>query len=265
MKIKQYSLGFLGIALLVAGFSSCKKDASDFLTVPETGAHFVGGAVQTYTITSATAPPYKLTIGTTDVSASDRTVTFTVSSPTGAVKGTQYNFTGNSVTIPAGQATATVDIQGVFSQYTTGRKDTLIFTITEPNTKAADFDNTMKLVLRGPCAETDIVLSEFIGTYANTNELFGTSAYGPYTTTISAVNQTSPTSGTITVTNIYNENWSPATFTLDWSNPANRTITLVSQVVGGNAGLTFGAAYNGMPNAIRPVPVSLGGQVGTFS
>ena len=106
------------------------------------------------------------------------------------------------------------------------------------------------------------MLSEFIGTYANTNEVWGTSPYGPYTTTVSAVNQTSPTTGDITVTNIFDAGWDPLVFTLDWTDPANRKVTLQEQDAGGDAGTVFGAAYNGIPFAVRSVP---SGAVGTFS
>jgi len=67
------------------------------------------------------------------------------------------------------------------------------------------------------------------------------------------------------VANIFDAGWNPLVFTLDWTDPANRKITLAAQVAGGNAGNSFGAAYNGQPYAVRSVPASLGGDVGTFS
>lgn len=60
------------------------------------------------------APVYKVNLGTTDVSSSARTVTVNIFSPTGAVAGTHYTVVGGNVlTIPAGQATTSLDIQGV--------------------------------------------------------------------------------------------------------------------------------------------------------
>jgi hypothetical protein len=165
-----------------------------------------------------------------------------------------------TVTIPAGKAIDSIEVRGVFSQYSSGRKDSLIFTLKEPSLKAAPYNSTYRLYMRGPCFEGDMVLAELLGSYKNTNELFGTSAYGPYLTTISKVTQISPTKGTIVVTNIWDNGWNPITFTLDWTNPANRTATLVEQAGIGDAG-TLNPAYAGQDISVRP----FAGQVGTFS
>jgi hypothetical protein len=96
----------------------------------------------------------------------------------------------------------------------------------------------------------------------NTRETFGTSAYGPYNTTISAVTLTSPTTGTITVTNIWDNGWGPITFTLDWTNPLATVATVVPQnaIPGSNAG-DLSATYAGQTVAVR----AFAGQPGTFS
>jgi hypothetical protein len=237
----------------------CKKN--DNLHIPPELVTFTGQKSGTYFVLTANSS-YKIPVGLTTVSDKDRTITVNVTSPTGAVEGTHYTIPNKTIVIPAGKAVDSIVVKGILAPYAAGRKDTLVFTFAEPGIKSGEFNNTFKLFVRGACSENDIVLSEFIGTYANTNEVWGTSPYGPYTTTVSAVNQTSPTTGDITVTNIFDAGWDPLVFTLDWTDPANRKVTLQEQDAGGDAGTVFGPQYNGMPFAVRSVP---SGAVGTFS
>ena len=96
------------------------------------------------------------------------------------------------------------------------------------------------------------------GDYAKSNEDFGGSPYGPYKTSITAVAYTSPTTGTITVANIFDDGWAPIKFNLDWTDPANRKVTLVQQ-----AGISSAAnlGYPGKDVSVR----AFAGQMGTFS
>jgi len=203
-----------------------------------------------------------LPVGLTTVSDVDRTIELTVTSPTGAVAGTHYSLNKSSLVIPAGKAVDTVVVQGVFSQYSGGRKDTLVFTIKETADVKGIVTNTQfKLFVRGACLEEDINMAEFIGSYPNTNEDFGGSTYGPYTTTISAARLLTPTTGEITVTNIYDFGWNPIKFILDWTDPNNRIVTLNQQAGIGNAG-TLNSSFNGRDISVRPHPT---GGNGTFS
>jgi hypothetical protein len=265
-KINHIIPGIISLLALLGGlFIGCKKE-NTLVDVPSQ-AHFVGNRNQSYSITSATPAPYKITVGTTDVSSSDRTVTFKIVSSTGAVAGTHYTLSGvsgSTVVIPAGKATADISVQGIFAPYNgTGRKDSLMFVLSSPSIDPAKFSDTVKLLLRGPCFEGDLVLADFLGAYKNTVETFGSNpAYGPYTTTISAVNQLTPTTGTVTVTNIWDNGWSPITFTLDWTNPANRTATVVAQsAIGGSDAGDLSSTYAGQTVAVRP----FAGNAGTFS
>src|SRR4051812_30378051 len=108
MKQLKY-ITLFALAYILFATVSCKKNESDFLTVPEAAAHFVGPSTQVYFINSSTTGPYHVVIGTTDVSTSDRTVSYTISSNS-AVKGVHYTLASNvnTVTIPAGQATANI-------------------------------------------------------------------------------------------------------------------------------------------------------------
>ena len=253
-----YITSFFAAAIVMVG---CKKE--DKVVTPPSEAHFANQSSGNYSV-SAPNVTYKVPVGVTAVSSQPRTINVSITSPTGAVAGTHYT-APSSITIAGGKAIDSLEIKGVYSQYTSGRKDTLIITLKDADLKASSYNSTFILVVRGACFEGGVVLADFMGDYNRTNEDWGGSPYGPYKTTITAVNQTSATTGTITVANIFDNGWSPLVFTLDWTDPANRKITLVAQVAGGNAGDSFGPAYNGIPYAVRSVPASLGGFVGTFS
>src|SRR5690606_6800539 len=122
-----------------------------------------------YEITGPTVT-YKVPVGVTTVSASDRTVTVDISSPTGAVEGQHYTVDSKTVTIPAGKTVDSITVQGDYASYLSGRKDTLIFTIVEPGVKPSDYNSTFTLLMRGPCFASDINtdLNSLLGTYANT-------------------------------------------------------------------------------------------------
>jgi hypothetical protein len=173
--------------------------------------------------------------------------------------------------IPAGKVIDSLVVSGNFALYTTGRKDTLIFTIQDADKGGINSfgeNNRYTLLMRGPCFEGEIAssLQDLLGDYNTTRDtLTGAFTYGPYKTTIKSATITSATTANIVVANLYDEGWNDLTFTLDWTDINDRKLTLVTQNAGGNAGNTFGAAYNGMPYGIRPVAASAGGQVGTFS
>jgi hypothetical protein len=254
----SFKITWLALFLLVA-FQSCKKQE---IAIPPSQAHFTNKSSGSFFITAPNAT-YAVPIGVTNVSSQDRTITVSVSSPTGAQSGVHYNLNKTTVVIPAGKALDSIMVTGVFSQYTSGRKDSLVFTIQESGASPSDYNNRFVLLMRGPCFINDIVndLEDLLGDYTNTNELWGTDAYGPYTTTVTKAVLTSPTTANITVANIFDWDWGPAVFTLNWSNLANPIITLQPQPVGGNAGNIFGGTYNGMPYALTPAS---GGQVGSF-
>lgn len=213
--------------LLLLNFTACKK-TDTIVTVPSQ-AHFTNETGGSYFVTGPTVIK-KIAIGLTDVSTKDRTISFTVTSPTGAVAGTHYNIIGgNSKTIPAGKVLDSITIQGVYSQYLAARKDTLIFTITDgTDTKASTYNATYKLFMRGPCSDLEIVFSEMLGSYTKT---FENGSYGPYTTTITNFSPINATSATASITNIYNSGITGVA-TFDWSTVGNFTVTFAPQPTG---------------------------------
>lgn len=252
------------LAVFSAVLAGCKKD--DKVETPPAQAHFLNRTSGTYFVTGPNTS-YKIPIGTTTVSNEARKVTVAITSPTGAVQGTQYILPSNTVTIPAGKAVDSLVIQGIYSQYPLGgRRDTLIITIQDQDVKKSDYNNTFKLLVRPACNEADdIIMDDLLGDYDNTNEDLGGSPYGPYTTSITAVNQLTATTGTITVENIFDAGWNPLVFTLDWTDPNNKKVTLVEQMTGTDASTVFGPTYSGKALKVGPVPVAAGGTVGTFS
>lgn len=254
-------------ASIAIGMASCDKTDVYDNTIPPPQVHFTDDALRSYPVRgTGTIDPYTIEVGTTDVTNSDRTVTYQVTSPTGAAAGTQYSVPGGgTVVIPAGQATATFDIQGILSGYPAGRIDTLVVTLSEPSVKAAGFQNEVRIAIGDICSEESAFnLADFLGAYDNTNETLGSSPYGPYTTSITSATPTSATSAIIVVDNIFDDGWGPISFNLDWSNPTNKTVTTVptAPVVGSDAG-SLNSAYAGMNVAVRQPTGSQ--YLGTFS
>ncbi|WP_207493879.1 hypothetical protein [Aridibaculum aurantiacum] len=251
---------YLALALftMLAGLVGCKKDEG--MVVPEQVPFFLAKpASGNYSIATPTSV-FKVLVGLTTPSSTDRTINISVSSPSGAVAGTHYNLSKTSIVIPAGKVLDSFEVRGVQSQYLTGRRDTLQLRIDGAETSKSLLASTFNLFVSGPCFEGSVNLNAFLGAYPGTIEEFGT-PYGPYTTTVTAVNQTSPTTGTITVSNIFDAGWNPVTFNLDWTDPANRIITLTQQSNIGDAG-TINPTYSGQDISVRN---HSNGQRGTFS
>ncbi len=262
MKSLKTSFLFSALGALLLFSAGCKKQE---ISIPDSGARFVAsgnsGVLQVLNNESS----FTLPVGATTVSPNSRTVDVEVTSPSGAVLGTHYtlSLTGKTLTIDGGAAISNIVVKGVVNQYTSGRKDTLIFRITDAgDVKATPFDSLFTLVLRGPCFEGDVDLNAMLGDYRAT-ETFGSGApYGPYPTSISSVTETSPTTGTIVVENIWNNGWSALTFNLNWTDPANRTATVVTNTaIGGSNSGDLNSTYDGITMQARP----FAGQPGTFS
>lgn len=259
----------LAVLALIIMLTGCDKTKPYDITIPSPAAHFVGADSRIYSVLDNPPPPSFIVVGTTDVANVDRVVTFSVTSPTGAILGTDYtlNRTG-TVTIPAGKTMDTIAVNAIFSSYANGEIDTLMFTLTQPSMAITDFSDTVYLILRGPtgCSEDVVTLSNLLGNYTNTNETFATTPYGPYTTTISSATSTGPTSARIVVENIWDNGWGPITFNLDWSNPSNRTAIVVPQtaIPGSDAG-DINPTYAGQTIAVRVPTTALSPTPGTYS
>lgn len=242
--------GLAVLGLFLISITGCKKEIA--LTVPEELAHFADKTTGAYFITGPNVS-YTITVGVTTVSAKDRTVSFTTSSPTGAVSGTHYNVSASSVVIPAGQATATFTIQGVQSLYTSGRKDTIVFTIEGTGVKPADYNGTFKLFMRGPCFDGDVdaaARAGLLGDYNNCND-DGFGPYGPYKITVVSITPLTATTARAVLENVWDYGFGNVNFIMDWTDPNNTTIKVESPTITPADAGALNPAYNGMQLVIR--------------
>jgi len=217
----------LAIAFMAA-FIGCDKDKPYDTLMAESQVHFISSATnQAYYVEDNANSTYSIEVGTTDVSAQDRTITFKITSPTGAVSGTHYSMvtTGNTVTIPAGESKASIVIHGIFGPYGDGtRKDTLQFTPGEPSVKAAEFNDTINLVLQRYCT---VDLAEFSGTYICQDYYDGAPDGGPYPVTITPGTSTGTNTGYVMLSGLWGIGSPEVRINLNWNNPANFTTSVV--------------------------------------
>ena len=98
--------------------TSCDRTKPYTIEVPPAEAHFVGKVNQIYTVQDNANTQFKLSVGTTNVTNADRTITYKVKPSTNLAPGTGYTIaTGNTtgtVTIKAGQAVADIIIKAPF-------------------------------------------------------------------------------------------------------------------------------------------------------
>lgn len=236
----------------------CKKNTD--VAVPVEQAHFMNVSSGTYQIT-APGVVYKIPIGITTASNTDRTVKIAITSPTGAVQGTHYTVNKSTFTIPAGKVVDTLVITGTYAQYTAGRKDTLVITMQGldkgSSVGASDYNGVFTLFMRGPCAEQEIVTgpASLNGSYKSTergyNETTGALTYtyapgGGYLSGVTSATTLSPTTTRVTISNIWEMGPTiTAKFILDYSNFAARTVTVDGpQKVGPGTLVGLSAAYD---------------------
>src|SRR5690606_14589515 len=129
----------------------------------------------------------------------------------------------------------------------------------------AKFYDTVYLILRGPsaCDEGSPNLTALNGDYTNTNEYAdGSFNWGPYTTTVSAAQVTGPTTGRVSIANLYDTGWRDIVFELDWSGPTNLPAMPVACVVPNSDAGDLSSTYAGTAVIVRP---HSSGDVGTYS
>lgn len=219
LKNIQHFTKYSFVFLLLYG---CKKQE---VTIPDTLAQFnTKSATESYFITNSPTTVYKIPVGVTTVSDKDRTISFTITSPTGAAQGAQYSVTGNSIVMKAGTVTDTIFVKGIFAGFPGSRRDTLKFEITSGDAKPAVYAKSYSLVLQKFCSVT---FSSFTGAYKSTDfddagALASSVADYPISFTPQADNKT------IRVNNLW-EVPVNVNVELDYSNPANFTTNVPDQ------------------------------------
>lgn len=255
-------------AMILTG---CDKTKPYDVATPPAEVHFLGPKNQTYAVLSDPAPTFYVVVGTTTKENVNRTAQLNISSPSGLVLNTDYTVSRTELNFPAGKTLDTIAINANFASFPFGSKDTLILTLSTPSIQPAAFQDTIRLIVTGPsaCSEANPTLSDLLGDYANTFEVYGSgSPYGPYVTSISSATASGPTSAVIVVENIYDFGWGPINFTLNWTDPSNPTTQVVASnaISGADAGDVFGANYAGQPLAVRPPAGPLSSsEFGTYS
>ena len=265
----------LGLVMFLAAFSfmlnSCDKTKLYDTTIPQSEVHFVGAATRTIQVvdTVLTVPVFNLQVGTTDVASTDRIVTYTITSPSGAVAGTSYTIASGApsgtVTIPAGQAIASIPIQAVYAAYPVDKIDTLVVYLSMPSIKPSTFLDTVKIFIKGPssasCDESNPNIQNLLGDYA-ASETFGTGAPYNYTTTISSAVLESPTSAKVGIDNIWDNGWGTLYFIFDWSTLPGTVTPVTNDAITGSDGGDLNPAYAGQTISVR---AHSDGGLGSFS
>ena len=218
-----------GAGLLMV--ASCDKGVNDDKLTPPAYSEFgTNNLTGKYFITNSTASVFKVPIGITNVMNTDRTIQLSITSPTGAVAGTQYTAPA-SIVIPAGKALDSLAIKGIFAGYPTGRRDTLRITITGGDVPVNAYNNVYNVVLQKYC---DVTLPGISGAYNNTRETnsSGGSPYGPYTASIKNLQQLTPTTAKGLIENLWDSGLNDLEINFDWTDPANFTVTIPQQYSG---------------------------------
>ena len=259
-------LSVLLLAAIAIGFGSCDKTKLYDIVLPPAQVHFNGAETQNYSTLVARDTAHTVYVGTTDVSTEDRTFNVVITSTTGAALGTQYTVSSNAVTIAKGQTSGSFQIKGIPAAYVSGRKDTLIVAFSNPQPiPVAGFLDTVKIALRGPCQESEIVFASMLGTYTKT---FENGSYGPYVSTLISPVPVNATTTKATLTNIY-ESGISASVTFNYAGPAPFVATIEDQATGfTNGGLPMRivssapGTFNYCNNTIR-LPIRMYTTAGT--
>lgn len=196
-----------------------------------------------YFITNDPNSQIKIPVGITNVSNVDRKIVIKDSSYA-AVAGTQYTIAPTTITIPAGKASDSIVLKGIYAGYPVGRIDTLFLKITGGDVPANAYNTTYSVIMQRYC---EVVQADLVGNYTHTND--GSSPQGPYTASISDWVTTGPSSATIKIHDLgatqdvgYGDAFpsspgflptNPAhlglTAMIEWSDPSNFTVTIPSQ------------------------------------
>ena len=227
--MKYNKIIFLYLTVLLSTFSvllaGCSKE-EDMPIPPQVPFFMQNSGKGDYTIATPTTI-FKIPVGLTTPSNSETTVNVSVSSTTGATQGTHYTLNKSTLTFPAGVVTDTIVVTGAYNQYLAGRKDTLVFSITDSKGVTSTLKSSYTLAISGPCFDGDVPnINVMSGTYANAVEPAGTG--DPYTVSVGNITMTGAKKGTAQISNLW-DYFGPVTINFDWSDPNNTIVSIPYQ------------------------------------
>ena len=232
------------LIISIVSLNSCKKNNAfvDKESISATAVEFLFKKnVVNYSVSSLEIP-ISIPVAITSVANNDRIVSVSYSSPTGALLGTHFN-APSTITFKGSKLFDTIKITGIYSQYASGRKDSIKVKIGGYDIKGLFGSDSVWVILQKYC---DVVLANLEGDYpqaaeyqANANGSYpAVETYGfpsrPYTApaTISVLTPTSATTATGKFGNLYDNGWAEIDFTMDWTDPANFKINIDLQDTG---------------------------------
>lgn len=154
---------FLAIGVVTGmafAINACKKN-DGIKIAPQASLFASAGATGSYFIPNDPNTVYKIPVGLTAPANSDLTIDFSVTSSS-ATEGQQYTIAKKSVTIKAGSTVDSIPVKGLFSGFTSSRRDTLVFKITSTSIPTVFGSNSFTLVLQQFCP---LVMSDFAGNF----------------------------------------------------------------------------------------------------
>lgn len=226
MRNKLLSIIACVIVALVTIIACDKK--KDIVSHPAYSEFATPLTTKLYFVRNDPSSQLKIPVGITTVSNTDRKIVIKDSSRT-AVNGTQYTIESTTITIPAGKASDSLVLKGIYAGYPVGRVDTIYLKIVGGDVPANAYNTTYMVIIQGYC---DVNINDFEGDYHNVTDVYASGGkWGPYDMDLH-VESSTPTSATVTVGNVYDSGIPDITTTvkLDWSNPSSFTSTIPDQV-----------------------------------
>jgi hypothetical protein len=172
-----------------------------------------------YVLSSAPGDTYKIPIGITTPLSTPVTVQLSYTSAT-AVAGTHYTAPA-SITIPAGKVLDSISVKGFFANIPAGVTHRVVVRISGGDLPALSNRDSTVLLLRRYCNVNPAALA---GNY-NTVETSTSGTVGNYVKTVTNVVQTSPTTATGRINNIWDFSIS-ANVIFDWTDPSNFKVSM---------------------------------------
>ncbi|MBO9634257.1 MAG: hypothetical protein J7578_14170 [Chitinophagaceae bacterium] len=213
------------VAGLCAVINSCGKVKDTYPSI-ENSLFGNSGNTGLYFVTDDPKTQFIIPIGVSAIAAQDRTITFSVTSPTGASEGQQYTLGATSVKIPAGSTSFDLPLKGIFAGYPSGRKDTLNFKLTGGDIPVMTSSNSYTVVMQKYC---NVQIADFSGSYLCQDYYNNAPDGDPYEVELTpgAVGADGK-SGKISISGLWGY-VKPFNVDLNWVNPAAFTTSIAAQ------------------------------------